>query len=74
MNSIVLDMESRLSLITDTKYGVSRTCRNHGKARSPLSPHSPSFPHFPASPFSLSANTFSMLTEALRSVSSLRWV
>lgn len=67
MNSIVLDMESRLSLITDTKYGVSRQAGGRQKPL-PLSSHSPT------SPFSLSANTFSMLTDALRSVSSLRWV
>ena len=67
MNSIMLDMESRLFLITDTKYGVSRQA---GGRQKPL----PLSPHPPPPPFSLSANTFSILTEALRSVSSLRCV
>ena len=46
MNSIVLDMESRLSLITDTKYGVSRQAGGRQKPL-PLSSHSPAFPLLP---------------------------
>ena len=44
MNSIVLDMESRLSLITDTKYGVSRQAEATAKPTHPI-PSSPSFRH-----------------------------
>ena len=57
-------------LVPDNRYKVRRMPDKQevGKSHSPY-PLTP-----PPSPFSLSANTFSMLTEALRSVSSLRWV
>ena len=68
------DKAYRRSLLANAKkYGVSRQAEATAKPAPPI-PSSPSFRHSPTFPFSLSANTFSMLTEALRSVSSLRCV
>ena len=58
-------------LVPDNRYEVRRMPDKPEVKQNPALP----YPLTPSpSPFSLSANTFSMLTEALRSVSSLRWV